>query len=427
MKVWQSLATRKIPWTRPTEVEEGVHRICEWVYALQIEHAWDCLIIAKDTSRYWRHEVVEAFNASLPRFTDPLTGLFYVKYDGVVQQIVDSTSPLVKLPSAESKKLMKTVIETMDAPAHPLNLYKGNRRSENSWTAETPIDVFYTLRDRLADRVALLTKGKVVGFKSAEADDIAAVVATVTKGSGKTVTLISGDGDWNQLLLQGTHVRFHDIYHGSKIEFSEELQKEVSDGLKVKIIGGDTGDNIKGVPYSTGKAGCIAQAGAEKHVEAGLGVEIFDTAYLLRNAKLMMLSQSQIPVEIWDGILASMSQPQKVFSSAPLSWADLGLNDKERERIEVSGGAARIFATWKNAPAKLSTALKGKSAVDPEPLAPEPELAPEPLAPEPEPEVREELSATYRATVITGGSGIEEVPYYDPVSGEYLEKNTLPF
>ena len=423
MKVWQSLATKKIPWTRPTEAEEGIHRICEWVYALQIEHAWDKLIIAKDTPTYWRHNVVEAFNASLPRFVDPVTGLFYIKYDGVVQQIVEG-SPLVKLPSSESKKLMKTVVETAEAPAHPLNKYKGNRRTSDSWAAETTIEMFHTIRDRLADRIAILTKGKVVEYVTAEADDIAAVVAAITVNTGNEVVLISGDGDWRQLLLQGTHIRLHDVYHNTKIEFNLDLKAEIESDLKVKVLGGDPGDNIKGLPYNTGKAGCIAKDGAIKHIASGLGFGNFDLAYLKRNMKLMMLSQSQIPEEVWNGIMTSIAAPSKVFSSEPMSWADLGLNDKERERIEVSGGAARIFGTWKSSPAKVAAKLKDK-AVAPEPIADEPR-DPE-TAPEPEVEVREELSVTYRATVITGGSGIEEMPYYDPVAGKYLEKDTLPF
>ena len=366
---WQSLPTRKIPWTRPTEAEEGIHRICEWIYALQVEHAWDKLIIAKDTPGYWRHEALADWHRKIPRFVAP-DGKFYVLYNGALSGVVKETleeggfgAAFTKLDAKQEKALLPTLTvlenwpEDMPEPAWPR--YKGNRKKEETWACETPLETYYTIRDRLADRVARLVNGKVIAVKGAEADDVAAVVATMNQHQ---VVLITGDGDWRQLLLRGEHVRMHDLYHGSRVEMGPAVAEEIRRDFIIKLVGGDSGDNIKGCPRLDRKGrSCLAKDGVRKLLESTPYSEIpklLDPLYLKKNRMMMSLSQREIPPYIWDGILAELRAPAKEFTGIPWTWEQLGLSDRERERIEVTGGAARIFSQWKTDPKATAEALK---------------------------------------------------------------------
>lgn len=366
--VWTSLPTRKIPWTRPTEAEEGVHRICEWVYALYLEHGWDRLIIAKDTPGYWRHEALADWHRKVPRYVGT-DGKYYALYNGALMTITAEKQEdggfdavLGKMDAKTEKALLPTLTlldswpDSMPEPRWPK--YKGNRHKEESWACETTLEQYYTIRDRLADRLGRLVKGKAVSVKGAEADDIAAVVATYSKHQ---VVLMSGDGDWRQLLLRGEHVRMHNLYNNSKVEFHAEIAEQVKNDLLIKVIGGDAGDNIKGCPRMDRKGrACLAKDGVKKLLEKTPLSEIpatLDPLYLQKNRMMMHLHQREIPPFIWTGIQDALRAPEKEWSTDAWTWEQLGLTAKERERMEVAGGAARVFTQWKSDSKAVAEAL----------------------------------------------------------------------
>lgn len=371
LRIWQSLPTRKIPWTRPTEAEEGIHRICEWVYALYLEHGWDRLIIAKDTPGYWRHEYIADWHLRIPRYVHA-DGHYYTLYNGLLHRITKEAreedmggfdAKLNKLTAPEEKKLLPGLVlldswpEEMPEPSWPR--YKGNRKDKaDSWQCETSLEQFYSIRDRAAERIGLLVKGKTVSVKGAEADDIAAVVASMSRHQ---VVLMSGDGDWAQLLRQGSHVRFHNLYNNARVEYHEGIAEEIKTELLVKIIGGDAGDNVKGVPRKDRKGrSCLAKDGVKKLMDTmplGEIVPLLDPLYVTKNRAMMHLSQKEIPPYIWAGILEAMRAPEKIYSAEPMTWDQLGLTSKERERMEVAGGAARIFTQWQANPQAVVDAL----------------------------------------------------------------------
>lgn len=370
---WTSLPSHKTPWTRPSEAEEGIHRISEWVYALQVEHGWDRLIIATDTPGYWRAEYMADWFSLVPRYTHG--GLYYCQHDGAwhrIDQVRDDAgqwgAQLVKLTADESKVLYSKPVkvkgcpkldpqllaeqlerwpETLAEPTWPR--YKGNRKGE--WACETSPKDFRDLRARLASRLARLVNGKVIGYSGAEADDIAAVVATF--GTKHEILLISGDGDW-ATLCQHPGVSLHNIYSNSRTSHSPETVAEANRLWMIKVVGGDSGDNIKGVPYADGRGrGCIAKDGADKLVRSIDASEWPTKLYpqlhgrtFVRNTRLVSLDKESIPPHIWDGIQGELSKPEPSYSSEPWSWEKLGLTKVERERVEVHGGVNRIFAQW---------------------------------------------------------------------------------
>lgn len=378
-RIWSALPTKKVPWTRPTEAEEGIHRICEWVYALYTEHAWDRLIIAMDTPGYWRHEFLSDWHIKIPRYT--LDGKFYTHYNAcawLIEKKQDEETKLwgatlTKLDAKEEKRVMKswTLLETWpeDMPEPSWPKYKGNRHKEDSWACETDLKTFYDIRSRLAERIALLVKGKVVGYKGAEADDIAAVVATMGKHD---VLLLSGDADWAQLVAKFTNVTLHNLYNNERVapEFGTDmLRTQILIDFMVKIVGGDTGDNIKGVPYNDNrKRTCIAKKGASDLLKSCTIPEfkekvfpLLNRKYLDKNLKMMSLTQQQIPPHIWTGIHEALKAPAKQYSTT-WDWDQLGLTAKERERVEVSGGASRIFTQWMSQPKAIAEDLKDENS-----------------------------------------------------------------
>lgn len=353
-RVWQSLPTRKLPWTRPSEAEEGVHRICEWVYALYCEHQWDRLIIAMDSAPYWRHARMQEYFASIPILvTKAATEPRYFAREGAAFYELlppgeGEGKALLKAHGAPGEKEAETLrLEEGVAPwpiAWPT--YKGNRAGRR-WECETPREVYNTLKDRVAERISRLLHGQVVAVPGAEADDIAAVVAH--SGASHEVLLLTGDGDWRYLLLRGPHMSLHNQYSGKREAWSESLVEELHTGLHCKIIQGDGGDNVPGCARKDRKGRKnTAKAGAEKIIAEGGWEKAraeLNEAQLRRNADLMVLAPGYIPTEVWEAIKTEL-RVRKRFTTEPMSWDALGLLPKERERIEIAGGAARIFGQW---------------------------------------------------------------------------------
>lgn len=355
MRVWQSLPTKRIPWTRPSEAEEGIHRICEWVYALYIEHKWDRIIFAQDSRPYWRHAWLAEWHKGIKRYS--IGDKLYTQYNGALWELIaDEGGYSLKAMNAKEEKALTPKLEEVewgDRPEPSWLKYKGNR-SEQKWSCETPQELFYTIREKAAERICRLVKGKQVGFAGAEADDVA---ACIVDNKNHDYLLLTGDGDWNFLLISRPNVSMHNLYSGIRSQGSDPaVQAALIKALAIKLVGGDSGDNVRGLVRKDHKGrSCVAKDGAIAMLEGKSFADIrplFEEAYIEKNVKIMgLLPNVTIPAEICEGILESLRY-QKVYTTEPMSWDELGLSAKDRERLELNGSASAIFSQWVQPTAK---------------------------------------------------------------------------
>ena len=89
----------------------------------------------------------------------------------------------------------------------------------------------------------------VLGFKGVEADDIAAYLVKSQKDNYDHIWLISSDKDWD-LLINETTSRFSYVTR-KEVTFEnwkEHYGYEIDEHISIKVLMGDTGDSVPGVP-----------------------------------------------------------------------------------------------------------------------------------------------------------------------------------
>lgn len=115
-------------------------------------------------------------------------------------------------------------------------LYKANRNAGKE--ADDKLDLFYDAVNRSADFLRDFTNAKVIKASEAEGDDVVAVLAQKFVTQGDTVTIVSTDGDFRQLLR----------YKGVRL-FNPIKKVYVPGGYShleyiTKLVKGDAGDNV---------------------------------------------------------------------------------------------------------------------------------------------------------------------------------------
>jgi len=162
--------------------------------------------------------------------------------------------------------------------------YKGNRAGM-AWLFQTPPGEMEQLYSMLLAQGAASIGATVVQDQGLEADDIFGVLASCATGE---VIGWSGDSDWAQLVSD--RVRVYNFCTG---EFREPLD------IRIKWIGGDSGDNVPGVPKRL-KSGAPGRGnwgtqGAMKLLAQGNWAENLDLDHLERNRILTTL-----PCPLWN-------------------------------------------------------------------------------------------------------------------------------
>lgn len=115
--------------------------------------------------------------------------------------------------------------------------YKANRKDR---ATKLNIERMYPIIDEfLEDLKTLFSNMRFLKISRCEADDIIAVLAK--KFTNAHVTILSGDSDMNQLLSMKNVVQY-DALKGSYVNCINP-----KNALEIKIISGDTSDNIKGI------------------------------------------------------------------------------------------------------------------------------------------------------------------------------------
>lgn len=373
--------SRKIPWTNPTFEEELAMRICEFTYSLWREHRPDVSVIAQDHGPYWRKTFVhDWYLANAEFYTDGRNE--YVDMDGDIRKCEwefeesGKRIELVKLtakqknelyfgtPATKKKEAIAPTLRKVARPdwaeEHlPIKEYKGNRAKKRAEMDGLSWDTYYTLEERLARHIAPLISGVAVKVRGLEADDIATcIVAKYGNQFGTKIVLCSLDKDWHQHVAHARNVEFHYTYDNSHHKYSPEQEKAVQDLLLLKIIGGEPGDYIGGCPRKDRKGwGCVGADSAVAIIESRSWNEVMDN-YRNRNTRLIKMVPEYLP----DYALPSVDEALARFATQPkeselsYGWTDLGLGLRQREAIDLSADASRVWQKY-SAPTAIVKAL----------------------------------------------------------------------
>ena len=131
--------------------------------------------------------------------------------------------------------------------------YKANRAEKYETQTESERLAFLAFLEEVGsilETYAETTDIPVLRFKGVEADDIAAYICKKRKNYGVHETwLMSSDKDWD-LLVAPDVSRFSYVTRKEITwdTWNESYDYEPEDHISIKVLQGDSGDNIKGVP-----------------------------------------------------------------------------------------------------------------------------------------------------------------------------------
>lgn len=131
--------------------------------------------------------------------------------------------------------------------------YKGNREEKNAEQTDAEREAFLAFLEEvnsILETYKETTDFPVLRFKGVEADDIGAYCCKKrTKYDIHEVWLMSSDKDWD-LLVAPDVSRFSYVTRKEVTwdTWNEHYDYQPEEHISVKVLQGDTGDNIKGVP-----------------------------------------------------------------------------------------------------------------------------------------------------------------------------------
>ena len=201
-------------------------------------------------------------------------------------------------------------------------IYKGNR-ANLSWQFVMQPQEMEQLYRIMLEHGAKSIGAMVIQDSGLEADDIFGVIAKAYNG---TVLGISADTDWSQLISDRVFV--YNFTIGEMMEYKD---------IRVKIIGGDSGDNVKGIPKLK-KDGTLAahgwgQLGASKLLaehpddwHVGL-----DADHLERNYQIVTL-----PCPDWDAkqAMLGLNEVTTVYSQTDEFLSRYGVTLPVRKALD---------------------------------------------------------------------------------------------
>jgi hypothetical protein len=348
------------------EIEEFARNMAGNLLALTKRFNPDELVFALDGASYWRYAAYDKHydthcefykeRVALKPLTDgtvPYEDVFYMVHDTRHYRITYNNDldkylvkKLVKAETAELNQKLndkKSKIAFLDEPSPKLKAlqpaYKGNRTGL-AWVYETPKDVFKELTVNLAHQMAKTFGAKVIQVREAEADDIAYVYDVDNSPDDKV--FVTTDTDWHQLLRQGVFLKF---YNPTMREWVDKTPETARKELAIKIMSGDSGDNIFGTWLKGGTA--TLPAPNKKNIKANktelLAIEHGDGIYkfLAENAdpdtlrkNYQMVYLANCPQKVQKDIRAQLKKPKaNEVGAQPLSA--YGLTDEDVASISL--------------------------------------------------------------------------------------------
>ena len=343
-----SLLSGSEPITRATDIEEVRYRMAKKIFKVLDLVKPTNVIIAKDNKKpdgsrnYWREGYLARYysqNTELMHSAEE--SKTYVRFDNTIFEYTEEMlgTKLTKKNTPKDIKLaeFKLIPELIEKFAPK---YKGNR-SKTEWVFETSREEFLKMADELSESLThIVPKCRIVNAELAEADDIAGVLTC--KGKGIKHTLLTGDGDWSQLINEDVQV-----LNPMTLEYLEKTQEEAAFELKVKLVSGDSGDGIRGT-YIEGKSGCMGAVKALKVATDNTEEELNQPSFT-RNKKLITLDLDTIPKMIQKNIMESL-KAAKPSNKLDQTWESVGLPKREQEIIIASSSVL----TEKHAPSPFA-------------------------------------------------------------------------
>ncbi len=266
-----SILSGSIACSYPTEPDEVAHRVMKRLYCIRAEHPKDTIIFACDGKPYWR-----------------------VKY------LIDWYS---------------------DRGLEPV-IYKGNRTNQ-SWPFATSVENMQSLQDLLLEQGAKAVGGIIIQEKGLEADDIWGIL--VAGSSIVEFLAYTTDSDWRQLITKRVKV----------YDFANDILHEEPLDIRLKWIGGDSGDGIKGCTKLK-KNGEPAKSGyGPKSAEKLLAqhphdwTEFLDTEEVERNRNVVTL-----PCPLWDVEECYHHLDYKEYETDESLWDEYGVTAPVRKMLD---------------------------------------------------------------------------------------------
>jgi len=156
--------------------------------------------------------------------------------------------------------------------------YKGNRQKLRDKQTEKEKKEFKHFFEECNELLKELEKRKsyiVLQYDNVEADDIAAYVVETRKDYGfNQVWLISSDRDWDLLIEKDVH-RFSYVTRKEQTLLTWDNPVSIEEYLSYKVLVGDAGDNIPGIPQIGPKRATelIKQYGSALDLYANLPID----------------------------------------------------------------------------------------------------------------------------------------------------------
>lgn len=131
--------------------------------------------------------------------------------------------------------------------------YKGNRTKKYAEQTEEEAEDFERFieeMNRIYAKYSEDDKYPVLRFKNVEADDIAAYVCSKKKTFGvPMIWLISSDRDWSTLIDEGINQFSYVTRKETTLDnWEERFDCTTEELISIKVLMGDAGDNVPGVP-----------------------------------------------------------------------------------------------------------------------------------------------------------------------------------
>ena len=265
------------------EVVEWTRNVAKEVIYLTTRFEADEIVFAMDAPSNWRADYVKDWYHTKTDFYMDVTNPnhWYVKVDKKVREIkysdITCTWSVSKALSAKDETVLEldnaqmyyhfkegvtpeivleqwpnvpkhvTLLKSWEGIQLAIPYYKGTR-STAPWPAKTPKKTFKALIPELGNKLAMMVQAKPIMVNYAEGDDvIATIIQKWAKDSpDELITLVSVDADLKQLFVTTPSLM---IYEPTKRVLFEESPDKANFQLILKILGGDTSDNIKGVSF----------------------------------------------------------------------------------------------------------------------------------------------------------------------------------
>lgn len=236
------------------------------------------VIFALEGTDVWRNKIVkDYYNENCIVYYDK--SAYYLRYDNFLYkvtqrngdifaekkdfikdaEILDKQSkPLGKMPQRVQDLMWSAYLPNETTPLLPK--YKG-KRLKQQWDFITDKKFWREYKEEFANQISSVFRAKTVRRMDAEGDDIIYVACNYLKDKYDSIVLITGDSDMNQLLT----IPNLKIYNHRTSQIVECEHPE--DYLEIKILQGDTSDNINGIALPNKKVQ-LGEKGAIKLFES---------------------------------------------------------------------------------------------------------------------------------------------------------------